>query len=1130
MRTQFSCAILFFSVLCTASYAPAQSDEPQNVERDLQRVRLRAPRLRINAGGHHGIVQALAFTPDSARLCSAGVDKDVHVWNLSLLPRDLQRRFLRERVLRWQIARGPRGMIYSTAMSPRDGLLAMAGYAADGGLGQIWLVDPVGGKLDRVLESHTQTIGFGSLCFSSDGNWLASSDTFGKTVLWNRAGWNPVVLYDEDAKTYGAEKARLIQSQPKLRPITIVGNSHVVVPVYVGQGPGGRLRWQLQYISLANRKNFQTLPTIHEGVVTALAASPDGRRFASADWRGNLYLWDAANLNEPQQLQPAAIVRSLAFHPQRDQLVAGTFVSGRAKKGQVQVWDLQTKQIDRRRLLDDHVSDCRISPDGKWLAYAGGQHNQVFVEPWDAPQKRSELRGKGDRIWKVAFERGENSHRIAFGTTYRDGGFNDHGPLQQTFDPATSAVGNVGQLEAGKWIAPTAHRGGWRASYQDGKLQLSRQGAAKGFVALDPHTEGRARCYCWIPDAQGNPYAIAVGTDTQNSLYVYRLAERGPCPLLRHFRGHHDFLTSVGISGDRRYLVSGAADGTIRVWSLADLQEGTAPAGRLGAALNVAGGKLVVGEMHPAGPLFGKGVRQGDEINRIRWYDEQGQQQSAEPAGEILNRLQSLPWTAQIVFETSRQGNAREPFQLLPAWPPLATLFVTRDREWAFWTPEGYYDASTNGHTMFGWQVNRGWNRLPDFYRADQFHRRLERPDVMQKLLSAGNLTDAFRLAQTEAPAAPERVLPEQVAATPQVDILAPAPGTALDRPSATVRARVVLPKQGKLEAARVFANGVVGSQAKIISQQEVEEGTEIVYEWQVGLPSDSEHLIQVVVGTDHPTSAFKKVVVSRKQAAPRQRAPKLYLLAVGINQFRDDRIQPLAYSVADAQAVTKLLKARAKKLFQFGDVRLLTNQNVTRENWRTAFADLHKELKATAQPDDLLIVFLAGHGFVDQGSKRYYFATHDLDVQDFKNGNFDECISWKDFELLADIPCRKLAVLDTCHSGAIQPLAAQNLKAAVRAFQDDIIFTVTASTGDEKSAENPAWGHGAFTKCLLEGLRGQADDSADGYVSLQETIDYVKRAVPELTGGQQHPTAGPNDLLPYVSLRLTPADETGAE
>ena len=57
--------------------------------RDLIRVQSEEPRLRINSGGHIGVVHALAFTPDSTRLCSAGTDKTVEVWNLSVFTRDL---------------------------------------------------------------------------------------------------------------------------------------------------------------------------------------------------------------------------------------------------------------------------------------------------------------------------------------------------------------------------------------------------------------------------------------------------------------------------------------------------------------------------------------------------------------------------------------------------------------------------------------------------------------------------------------------------------------------------------------------------------------------------------------------------------------------------------------------------------------------------------------------------------------------------------------------------------------------------------------------------------------------------------------------------------------------------------
>ncbi len=117
-----------------------------------------------------------------------------------------------------------------------------------------------------------------------------------------------------------------------------------------------------------------------------------------------------------------------------------------------------------------------------------------------------------------------------------------------------------------------------------------------------PHLdEGRIRCFCWVPDAGGKPFAIAVGTDRQNSVYVCKLVDQGPCPILRHFRGHSDHVTSLGISRDLRYLASGSADGTICIWSLAEFARGKEPLGRWGAEFAVEGGKLIAKKSCPPG-------------------------------------------------------------------------------------------------------------------------------------------------------------------------------------------------------------------------------------------------------------------------------------------------------------------------------------------------------------------------------------------------------------------------------------------------------------------------------------------------------------------------------------------------
>ncbi len=78
------------------------------------------------------------------------------------------------------------------------------------------------------------------------------------------------------------------------------------------------------------------------------------------------------------------------------------------------------------------------------------------------------------------------------------------------------------------------------------------------------------------------------------------------------------------------------------------------------------------------------------------------------------------------------------------------------------------------------------------------------------------------------------------------------------------------------------------------------------------------------------------------------------------------------------------------------------------------------------------------------------------------------------------------------------------------------------ASTGDQVARESPVWKNGAFTKALVEGLRGVADYAEDNRLSISELETWTSVRVAQLTQGAQTPTlAKPNAAPDYVLAAL---------
>ncbi|MBC7865537.1 MAG: caspase family protein, partial [Bacteroidia bacterium] len=218
-------------------------------------------------------------------------------------------------------------------------------------------------------------------------------------------------------------------------------------------------------------------------------------------------------------------------------------------------------------------------------------------------------------------------------------------------------------------------------------------------------------------------------------------------------------------------------------------------------------------------------------------------------------------------------------------------------------------------------------------------------------------------------------------------------------------------------------------------------------------------------------------------------------------------------------------------KTFKDGDV--------TKENFETI-----KEFLKNTNVDDVVLVFIAGHGVLDDKFD-YYYCTADID---FDNPSA-RGLSYENIESVFNgiKAVRKLLFMDTCHSGELDKDEVEKTKTvekgdvAFRAVGDGVrkkegfgmensvqlmenLFSnikkgtgttvISSAGGAEYAMESDIWKNGLFTFCLLKGLSEKsADNNGDKEISISEIQKYVKEQVSELSKGKQVPTARTENL-----------------
>jgi len=323
--------------------------------------------------------------------------------------------------------------------------------------------------------------------------------------------------------------------------------------------------------------------------VRSLAVAPDGT-IASGDTTGEIRLWDSgAGAGASGRdgrfsrilSRQRTIVGSLSFSSDSKLLLSGTAEG--AGGNDCHVYDAASgNEIVTYAGHDNIVIATAFSPDGRWAATGGG--NGFSIHLWDpytgkprpGPDgKPLRLAGQGQTVWVAGFS--GDGQRIGWGNT-------DKGTVNSRTEPFEQAVtlplgeGSIGAPVAlgtveriFNMVAGTFRR----AQTSFGAFSLSlRKGGAFGYNAiLDISKDGRTvasigrdsmsgldhRSYSFTSDGE-----TIVSGGGNGALAAYDRAGNK----LGEFVGHEGDVFAVAPSPDGRFLASGAADQTLRLWDL----------------------------------------------------------------------------------------------------------------------------------------------------------------------------------------------------------------------------------------------------------------------------------------------------------------------------------------------------------------------------------------------------------------------------------------------------------------------------------------------------------------------------------------------------------------------------------
>lgn len=1060
-------------------------------------------------------ISSCAFHPNGKLAITSHADSTIRIWNLST-----------NQIIR-KIREGATAYTGCTFNSNGSQFLAL------GQDGQIRIWETATGKLLQTLSAIP------GLCieaqFSKNGQKILGASIEGKAILWEVTTGKRIREFN--GHTGMVVHAMYSPDEKNVLTVSLDGTARL---------------WETN-----SGKQVRTIakvdPTLNEGKEAVsedkfpfllAAISPDGKQLLTSLLNNQPELQE---LQSGKRLSRFSGIMSLNMNPRYstdgNQLASVGVNSPTDLRSVAKVWDTKTGKLIH--LLKGHTGFINVvvfHPEGKWIATAA---EDSTARVWNIADEKELFRFPHEKgVYKASFS--------------QDGNY----LITQTF----TGMARIWKLDDGSLIATIKHDSLKNDRFGIWNFTLSPKGHYLKIVYYDDYrvelrnvaTGAILRSFQTAKDSTGN---FTFSTDESTIFYSEKRdlkaisLQDGQERFSYGFTKKINFLT---LSANGKWLAIGTADKKLIL---------------LDAVTGKSIKEISTGKIAPHFAEFTKDNRflvfsNYDSIKTVSTTDFSLLYGFHMPDNEYIsftlernNRLYFFcrtfesfiqirePETGKVLAKIEDKYNSSLNYIIHPSQPqfiidnkfstdlytignasPFLKLVPTSNEDYLLIDSAGHYDGTEKARKLLYFTCGT------EIIELEQVKDRLWVPDLGERLLKGEKI---------------------QVPGLESLNICEISPMVQLSATPLQLYRYTIQPRKGGLGETQVLLNRIEIKRIPKAKLKPSGTGFELVLdpkELQALFLPGQENIVEVKSLTAANDISSRGAIVQQRSNALKQEEsrPRLFAVVVGVSDYKGTELD-LKYAAKDAEDFASALRNAATKLFNADTANQVFVYKVHTGTSRDIFPEknsirqLIQDIGKKSRPNDVLLVFFAGHGKWDQQKNQFFFLTAEASSFAATEGLATAGISMNelsDWIQPAKMKAQKrILVFDACNSGqAIKDLVkiggndqqyaaarndekAQQVKAIEKLNNRSGLFILSASASNQSAYELGRYSQGLLTYALLKAIREEPEILEENrFLNITRWFNSAERTVSTIaaqSGHQQEP-----QLVSTTSFNIGVVDE----